>query len=130
MAKGLQYYKISGSSETVRFCEMFDRAFDCLHVRHLRNPKKDGRGYTSANDERLQVMLNSLFRGVCKKCIVLQWLIEAFLGYLREWDNWVDSQTGSSQSDKARLRLSQETISGWRMTGNDLCSILFKNISG
>ena len=43
--------------------------------------------------------------------------MDVFLEYLREWDRWVESQTGLSKSDKARLKLSQETILGWRMTG-------------
>ena len=48
VANGLRMYGIEGSSETARFCEMFDRAFDGLNVRHNCGSKKDCQSFKSA----------------------------------------------------------------------------------
>ena len=55
VAKGLRMYGIEGSSETARFCEMLDRAFDCLNVRHNCGSKKDCQSFKTAEDDRLKV---------------------------------------------------------------------------
>ena len=110
--------------ETVRFCHMFDRFFDCLNTRRAgegrEKRKPDLEPYTSHEDERLSVssvpallqkiilILNSFF---------LQWLEKDFIGYLREWEENVEKRNGYSKDEKRRMTLSQETIKGLRMTG-------------
>ena len=51
----MEFFKIPGCEETIRFIRMFDRAFDCLNVRSLRSEKPSRRGYTSEEDERILV---------------------------------------------------------------------------
>ena len=65
----MQYYGIEGSSETIRFCEMFDMAFDCLNVRHRRNSADAQREYSSPEDDRLQVRLHEKFSRKSRKLI-------------------------------------------------------------
>ncbi|XP_065842085.1 uncharacterized protein [Oscarella lobularis] len=99
VANGLEYYKVKDSEETVRFCRVFDKVFDCLNVRGLTNVKENRRGHGSADDDRIK------------------WLEEEFLGYLKEWDNSVESLPNLSKGDRAKLKLSAETIEGWRIIG-------------
>ncbi len=47
----------------------------------------------------------------------VQWLEKDFLGYLAEWKASVDSRTGISDGDKARMCLSRETLEGLHITG-------------
>ena len=51
-----------------------------------------------------------------------QWLETEFLGYLREWDERVAKRQGFSKKQKAKLKLSLETITGLRMTG-EICRV-------
>ena len=55
VANGLEYYKVKDSEETVRFCRVFDKVFDCLNVRGLTNVKENRRGHGSADDDRIKV---------------------------------------------------------------------------
>ena len=49
--------------------------------------------------------------------ILNQWLEGDFLGYLREWQDSVDSQEKYPSGQKRLMTLSQETIEGICITG-------------
>ena len=40
-----------------------------------------------------------------------------FLGYLSNWDEWVESIQDIPKADRAKLKLSAETLEGWRLKG-------------
>ena len=46
-----------------------------------------------------------------------QWLREDFLGYLDEWEASVAARPGFSKAERNKMLLSQETLSGLRLTG-------------
>ena len=48
----------------------------------------------------------------------IQWLETEFLGYLNEWDSSVQRRTGFTAAERKRMRLSDETLEGLRVTGN------------
>ena len=39
------------------------------------------------------------------------------MNYLRDWDEWVESLPNLTLRDRAKLKLSAETLEGWRITG-------------
>lgn len=47
----------------------------------------------------------------------IQWLETEFLGYLNEWDRSVNGRTGFTAAERKRMRLSDETLEGLRVTG-------------
>ena len=59
MAKLLKYYDDPDTTETQKFIEYFDRFFDCLNTRHLREGiqkiKEDLHPYYEPTDKRLEV---------------------------------------------------------------------------
>lgn len=56
--------------------------------------------------------------------IKLQWLKEHFLPYLAGWERSVMSRVGFKKAEKNKMLLSQETLSGIRMTGIPYLSII------
>ena len=49
--------------------------------------------------------------------IMLQWLEEDFLGYLKEWEESVSARAGFTAKEKKNMLLSQETLLGTEVTG-------------
>lgn len=49
--------------------------------------------------------------------IMLQWLEEDFLGYLKEWEESVSARAGFTAKEKKNMLLSQETLLGIEVTG-------------
>ena len=47
----------------------------------------------------------------------IQWLETKFLGYLDEWDRSVKGRTGFTAAERKKMRLSDETLEGLRVTG-------------
>ena len=47
----------------------------------------------------------------------MQWLSDAFLGYLDEWDQSVKQRKNFTAAEKQMMRLSRETLEGLRITG-------------
>ena len=47
----------------------------------------------------------------------LQWLEKEFVGYLAEWDAMVEAREQFSAAEKKKMKLSQDTLEGLRMTG-------------
>ena len=43
--------------ETIRFIQIFDRAFDCLNVSKFGDAKPDRKPYRDVNDPRFQVSI-------------------------------------------------------------------------
>ena len=50
-------------------------------------------------------------------CVILQWLEDDFLGYLREWEESVAQRPGTTSKEKKNMLLSQETRFGIEVTG-------------
>ena len=48
---------------------------------------------------------------------MVQWLREDFISYLEEWKKSVDARSKFSDSEKAKMQLSIETLEGLKMTG-------------
>ena len=84
---------------------MFNKFFDCMNVRHLKEcvykRKPDVRPYNS-NFQRCYI---KIFENV-------QWLQEDFLGWLDEWECSVMARDDLSLSERDRLCLSRETLDG------------------
>lgn len=59
VAKALEYYNDPATKETQRFCQMFDRFFDCLNVRSYTEGRKkrkpDLLPYRTVKDTRFEV---------------------------------------------------------------------------
>jgi hypothetical protein len=49
--------------------------------------------------------------------IVIQWLKDVFLEYLKGWEEEVQKKDGYTALQKAKMILSHETLYGIRMTG-------------
>lgn len=58
---------------------------------------------------------------------LIQWLETEFLGYLDEWDSSVKGRTGFSAAEMKKMRLSDETLEGLRVTGMDCIYIILYN---
>lgn len=90
------------AAETEKFCRIFDRFFDCMNTRNLKEGKMkrkpDLRAYFSQDDARLK------------------WLEEDFLGYLKDWKLSVNSRTEFSDGEKKRMLLPESTVYGLHMT--------------
>ena len=56
-------------------------------------------------------------RGNFTSEIMLQWLEEDFLGYLKEWEESVSVRAGFTAKEKKNMLLSQETLLGIAVTG-------------
>ena len=56
-------------------------------------------------------------RGNFTSEIMLQWLEEDFLGYLKEWEESVSARAGFTAKEKKNKLLSQETLLGIEVTG-------------
>ena len=107
--------------ETARFCQFFDKFFDCLNTRRAGEGKEklkpDLEPYRSEKDVRFKVSLVYTIVLVIIK-LYPQWLEDEFLGYLTEWKESVDERKGFDEKQKARMMLSRETLEGLKMTGN------------
>lgn len=59
VSEALKYGKDTDTSETARFCKIFDRFFDCLNVRSMnecvKKRKTDRSPYKNKDDSRLVV---------------------------------------------------------------------------
>ena len=59
MANGLNYYGWSGTKETEKFVRVFDKFFDCVNVRSIKEAatkrKPNQEVYRSPDDARLKV---------------------------------------------------------------------------
>ena len=49
--------------------------------------------------------------------IILQWLINDFMDYLRQWEAEVESRKDLTKSERNKMILPKETIDGLKMTG-------------
>jgi hypothetical protein len=91
------------TTETERFCRIFNRLFDCFNTRHLYEAQQ------KRNDD--------LAPYTKKYDIRLQWLENEFVPYLESWENYAMSKVGLSLEERRRLTLSHQTIEGLKMTG-------------
>ena len=48
---------------------------------------------------------------------IIQWLKEDFVGYLDKWSKSVDVLPNISAKEKLKMKLSNQTMEGLRMTG-------------
>lgn len=58
----------------------------------------------------------------------IQWLETEFLGYLNEWDRSVNGRTGFTVAEQKRMRLSDETLEGLRVTGIVIVILEFNTV--
>ena len=98
----LKKYGPSNAAYTAMFCEFADNFFDCLNVRN----KKEGdfklkpflKPYESVNDERFD------------------WLVNSFLGYLKQWKESIDGRPGKFTSDdRAKMFIAWQTYEGIKL---------------
>ena len=99
----LYEYGSHAESGTAKFCEMFDKFFDCLNVRsrkeHLLKRKPYLAPYTMEDDFRFN------------------WLENEFLTYLSSWKDCVDHRPGQfTENGKAKMFLSRQTYEGLQIT--------------
>lgn len=108
-------------TETARFCRMFDKFFDCLNTRRIGEGKEERKPdlepYWSDKDVRFTVSSMDILILLACKAIMVQWLEETFLGYLKEWKESVNARTGFDKKAKAKMMISHETIEGLKMSG-------------
>lgn len=61
VAKALEYFNDPSTQETQKFCQMFDRFFDCLNVRSYvegrKKRKPDLLPYRTVSDTRFKVIV-------------------------------------------------------------------------
>ena len=88
---------------TGTFCEVFDRFFDCLNVRSLKEFQTKRKPYlapyTSIDDERFH------------------WLKEVFLKFFSDWKAAIESRQGNfSKLEKEKMFISKQTHVGIQTT--------------
>ncbi|XP_022107675.1 uncharacterized protein LOC110988468 [Acanthaster planci] len=102
VANAFQCHGKVGTASTVKFVTMFDQFFDCLNVSntykgvHSRKPALEP--YKTVDDWRFD------------------WLKEDFLGFLREWEEEVQSKQQLDKATKKKMTLSRETVEGIKIT--------------
>ena len=120
--KALEYYDDPETRETRNFISHFDRFFDCLNGRHMKEGmqkrKPDLRPYRSSEDNRLKVNHPWLhyFLSYLITYVHVQWLEEDFLGFLAKWKKSVDALQ-LKPSQKSAMQLSRQTLEGLHITG-------------
>ena len=103
VAKGIEITNGPEASETVKFIMLFNKFFDFLNVDNYcervkkRNSFKEP--YRSPNDFRLK------------------WLVEEFIP---SWEKSVNDRVGFDKEEKAKMKLSKETLLGVRFTGESI----------
>jgi transposase-like protein len=96
-----EYNLFKDTTETEKFCRMFNCLFDCFNTRslfeaeHKRNEYL--KPYTDKDDKRLK------------------WLEHDFLQYLESWKVYAMGKEGLSMDKKSKLMLSSQTIEGLKM---------------
>ncbi|CAB3994726.1 Hypothetical predicted protein [Paramuricea clavata] len=102
VANALDMFYSERVKGTVKFVRMFDTFLDCLNTRSLteatRRKKSGIAPYRSPEDPRLT------------------WLKDEFLGYLDTWSNSVDALSEIPPKQKLKMKLSQQTTEGLKMT--------------
>ena len=87
-------------------------------TRQRDRPERQTSKSTRSDDERVTV--SGSFNSFCFKLLATYhyyWLEKNFLGYLSEWEQSVYSLEGFTESQKATMMLSRETLDGIHMTG-------------
>ncbi len=122
MAEAFAYEKNSETSETERFVRIFDKFFDLMNVRslkegtHKRKPNLNPYRNDKQSEERLSVSYNYYVGN--KICTCMQWLEKDFITYLNEWQESIQQNwKGLGNEDKQRMCISRETLEGLRFTG-------------
>ena len=119
VADALEYYNDPDTTETRRFVQYFDRFFDMMNTRHLdeeiqkRKPdlapfRRDDPRFTVRQKNNNCTLFNPH---------IMQWLERDFLGYLDEWHASVQSRSGFTLAERKKMELSDETLSGLKLTG-------------
>ena len=120
MANAFSYYNDPETSETERFCLMFDQFFDCLNTRSFtegrRRRKPDLLPYRTSRDTRFEVYLCPSTLCFTKQ-FTLQWLNDVFLKYLEDWSKEVAQRENFTAAQKQKMMLSQVTLKGLFITG-------------
>ena len=112
--------------KTIQFVKMFDKFFDCLNVsyldaeKHTRNKFKGP--YRSASDFRIEVKQQCYSVYIIIVCyfvvfVFTKWLKNNFLGYLDRWEKSVEGRKEFNKTQRNKMMLSSETLSGLRLTG-------------
>ena len=111
------------TEETAKFIRMIDKFFDALNVANLNTGWKERKDfqspYTSITDFRLKVLSSvyTIFAIYFVFFLMLQWLTDEFIPYLKEWENSVKTRKGFNSKAKDMMVLARETRQGIEVTG-------------
>ena len=103
MSVALREFGPKAALETAKYCNYWDKYFDCLNVRcleeHRRKRKPFLASYTDENDYRFE------------------WLQNTFLHYFRSWKESIDKRNGEfSKRDRANMFIPEQTYEGILIT--------------
>lgn len=98
VAAALKMQADQSTSETIRFIEMFDKAFDCLNVTRVkRNDKPYRQPFRDINDQRFDFLMSVVH-------------------YLEDWEREVEAIPLLRKEEQNRLIISHQTVLGWKLT--------------
>ena len=112
MSIALKSFGPPEATSTAKYCEMFDKFFDCFNVRntkeYITKQKHFLKPYTSVDDERFQ------------------WLMETFLAYFTDWKNSIKSRPGGpfTNTEKSRMFISWQTHEALIITTNSSIDLI------
>ena len=133
VAEAFAYEKKPFTMETEHFVRTFDKFFDLMNMRSLREGVYKGKPNllpywdNSQSRDRLPASITSILHlNLLSKFLFFhfQWLEKDFIAYLDEWETSVNSRKDLSATEKPKLYLSRETLEGLRFTGEDI-NIMF-----
>ena len=124
MAKGLRFHFKEEAEETAKFVEHFDKFFDMFNVTNYTKCYKERKmfqaPYRMGNDSRLEVINVNKYTVYHYQCItIIQWLQSVFLPWLKSWEEQVQTRKDLKASERKKMLLSDETLLGVRMSGNN-----------
>ena len=109
---------MKGTEETQKFCIMFDRYFDMMNTRAidegLRQRKPDPRAYENVDFRYATYIVMYVCSDVY---LILQWLEETFLKYIKDWEAYVQSKDKIPKIQKQFCMLLKQTTSGLFISG-------------
>ena len=111
VSTALSTYGPPESQGSAKYCELFDKFFDCMNVRNTKETTYDRKPflapYRSINDERFT------------------WLTETFLNYFSEWKKSVEGREGNfTTSDRSRMFIAWQTNEALQITTHSVINLV------